>query len=231
MEQNKQFDNKVLRVEELNIQQDSSILIAGQRRSGKTVLAIHLLYYLTQKYEYHSIVLFSDTAAIETNGSFQFLNKSLIFESKEMDEVIPKLMKYQANLKMKKQQKYMIILLDDINLNKKSKLLDDLYSKSRHYNIMVMTLVQYSKIVITNIIRSNIDVMFISKQNNSGLESLYECINTELDKREFYKFIRENTANNQFVVFNLHDGDNSLKVVKAEFFQIENKYQMKKLKL
>ncbi|KAL4469120.1 hypothetical protein ABPG72_005890 [Tetrahymena utriculariae] len=187
MEQNKQFDNKVLRVEELNIQQDSSILIAGQRRSGKTVLAIHLLYYLTQKYEYHSIVLFSDTAAIETNGSFQFLNKSLIFESKEMDEVIPKLMKYQANLKMKKQQKYMIILLDDINLNKKSKLLDDLYSKSRHYNIMVMTLVQYSKIVITNIIRSNIDVMFISKQNNSGLESLYECINTELDKREFYK--------------------------------------------
>ena len=35
----------------------------------------------------------------------------------------------------------MIIVLDDINLNKRSKLLDDLYSKSRHYNIMVITLV------------------------------------------------------------------------------------------
>ena len=111
----------------------------------------------------------------------------------------------------------MIIVLDDINLNKRSKLLDDLYSKSRHYNIMVITLVQYSKIVVTNIIRSNIDILFMSKQNNSGLESMCECINTELDKREFYRFIRENTINNQFVFYNLHDNDNKLKIVKADF--------------
>ena len=35
----------------------------------------------------------------------------------------------------------MVVVLDDINLNKKSKFLDDLYSKSRHYGIIVMTLV------------------------------------------------------------------------------------------
>ena len=72
-------------------------------------------------------------------------------------------MAYQQKFKMKKEKKYMIIVLDDINLNKRSKLLDDLYSKSRHYNIMVMTLVQFSKIVVTNIIRSNVDIFFMSK--------------------------------------------------------------------
>ena len=132
---------------------------------------------------------------------------------------------------MKKEKKYMIIVLDDINLNKRSKLLDDLYSKSRHYNIMVMTLVQFSKIVVTNIIRSNIDVLFMSKQNNSGLESMYESINTDFNKKDFYKFIRENTKDNQFIVYNLHDGDNKLKIVKAEFMSLENKRKMKKIKL
>ena len=67
-----------------------------------------------QKYDYHSIILFSDTAAIETNGSFQFLNKDLIFESKQIDEIIPKLLAYQQKFKMKKEKKYMIIVLDDI---------------------------------------------------------------------------------------------------------------------
>nr|AAL73466.1 putative ATPase [Tetrahymena thermophila] len=227
-----QFDKTIQKVENLNIKQDSSILIAGQRRSGKTVLCINLLLYLTEKYSYQSIILFSDTGGIETNSAFDFIDKNFIFESRQLDEIIPKLMKYQEKEKKKNKQKYMIIVLDDINLNKRSKLLDDLYSKSRHYNIMVITLVQYSKIVITNIIRSNIDILFMSKQNNSGLESMYECINTELDKREFYRFIRENTINNQFVFYNLHDNVNKLKIVKADFFQLENKGKKKqKIKL
>ena len=61
----------------------------------------------------------------------------------------------------------------------------------------------------------------MSKQNNSGLESMYESINTELDKRSFYKFIRENTQDNRFIVNNLHDGDNKLRVVKAEYMTLK----------
>ena len=52
---------------------------------------------------------------------------------------------------------------------------------------------------------------------------MYECINTELDKRSFYKFIRENTNDNKFIVNNLHDSDNILRVVKAEYMHLKTK--------
>ena len=45
-------------------------------------------------------------------------------------------------------------------------------------------------------IRSNTDIIFMSKQNNTGIEAMYGIINTKLDKNEFAKFIGENAVNN-----------------------------------
>ena len=84
--------NSIKRVEDLNIKQDASILIAGQRRCGKSVLAVNLLKYMTEMYDYKAIVLISDTAHIEVNGSFDFLDKKLIFKGNKMNEVIPKIL-------------------------------------------------------------------------------------------------------------------------------------------
>jgi len=36
--------------------------------------------------------------------------------------------------------------------------------------------------VVTNIIRSNTDILFMSKQNNAGIEAMYGAINSKLDK-------------------------------------------------
>ena len=66
----------------------------------------------------------------------------------------------------------------------------------RHINILCILSVQYVKILVDNTIRSNAGFIFTSKMNNSGLEALYECINIEINKKDFYKFIRENTDNN-----------------------------------
>ena len=50
---------------------------------------MNLLKYMTEMYDYKAIVLISDTAHIEANGSFDFLDKKLIFKGNKMDEVIP----------------------------------------------------------------------------------------------------------------------------------------------
>jgi len=50
---------------------------------------------MTEMYDYKAIVLISDTAHIEANGSFDFLDKKLIFKGNKMDEVIPKILEFQ----------------------------------------------------------------------------------------------------------------------------------------
>ena len=77
-------------------------------------------------YDYKAIVLISDTAHIEANGSFDFLDKKLIFKGNKMDEIIPKIFAFQE--KKNKKRNSIIVVFDDLNLNKKSSYLDILFS-------------------------------------------------------------------------------------------------------
>ena len=61
---------------------DSTILIVGARRSRKTVLCSNILNIITNKYQYYSIILFSETADIELNGIFKkIVNHKLIYKT------------------------------------------------------------------------------------------------------------------------------------------------------
>ncbi|KAL4463812.1 hypothetical protein ABPG74_005749 [Tetrahymena malaccensis] len=170
--------------------------------------------------------MFSSTAHLEDEWSFM----NVIFNDDELDDKLQKLFDYQEKNIKKKQA--VLIVLDDVNMlnNTRSKLLTKVYSLGRHLFLTIIVSVQYPKYILNGLIRNNIDYLFFSELNQTTLESMYECINTELDKREFYKFIRENTRDNQFVFYNLHDDDNKLKVVKAEFLKLEQKGK-KKLKI
>ena len=64
----------MLNIEDIKLCEDPSILIAGARRTGKTVLAIHLIKHLTKLFDYDDIILISNTAEIEVNGLFNFVN-------------------------------------------------------------------------------------------------------------------------------------------------------------
>ena len=72
----------------------------------------------------------------------------------------------------------MLIILDDMNLSKKSKGgLQSLFTSGRHYNICIILSVQFPKILCDNIVRSNLDVVICSKLNYTGMEAVYECLN------------------------------------------------------
>jgi len=49
---------------------------------------------MTELYDYKSIILISDTAHIEANGSFDFVDRKLIFKGNKMDEIIPKILDF-----------------------------------------------------------------------------------------------------------------------------------------
>ena len=53
----------------------------------------------------------------------------------------------------------------------------------RHLNICVIFLCQYSKHIITNVIKSNSDFIFFGMQSLPSLESIYESINFPLEKK------------------------------------------------
>ena len=50
-------------------------------------------------------------------------------------------------------------------------------SQGRHFNICVLLLVQFPKILVDNVVRSNLDIIIVSKLNLTGLEAIYECMN------------------------------------------------------
>ena len=60
----------IIRIDDIKLKPDASILICGKRRCGKTVIATNILHKLTNDFDYHAIILFSDTIGIESNGSF-----------------------------------------------------------------------------------------------------------------------------------------------------------------
>lgn len=109
----------------------------------------------------------------------------------------------------------MIMVFDDLNLNKKSQYLDLLFTRARHYSICIILLVQYTKHVLTNIARTNVDVFLMSRMNGNGLDAVRDSISTQLNRHQFNDFVRNNTNNNEFVMYNLHEPGNHLSVVKA----------------
>lgn len=75
------------------------------------------MYRLTNEYDYHSIILFSETGHLDNNGSYNNIVKSnMIFNTSQMDETLSKIIKYQTENNKKGISKRILLLFDDINL-------------------------------------------------------------------------------------------------------------------
>ncbi len=83
-------DLNIYSIENLDIKQNSFIVITSKRNSGKTVLNKHLIKYLFDNYDYNFSILFSDTFF---NGDYKDLfDKNFVFTSDELDIKIPKIL-------------------------------------------------------------------------------------------------------------------------------------------
>jgi hypothetical protein len=211
--------NTICSIEDLDIKQNSFIVIASKRNSGKTVLTKNLIKYLFDKFEYKFSVIFSDTAGF--NGDYDnIFEKEFVFKSEQLDNKVEKLLKIQEKSIKSKKIIHGLIVLDDVKIYKKSKILIDLATKSRHYKLTVICSVQYCKELISSSIRSNIDYLFWSDLNEQALMAVYQSIHVPMNFKKFETYVNEYNTNYQFIFYNSKEANKvkRLCIVKANEF-------------
>jgi hypothetical protein len=213
------FDTKVHSIEELNILCNSFIVITSKRASSKSTLVKNLVKYLFDAYDYQFHILFTDTYF---NGDFDdIIDKDFVFKSDQLDEKIDKILTFQEkNIKSNKII-HGLIILDDVKVFKKSKMLIDLACKSRHYKLTVICSVQYPKELISSSIRSNIDYLLWNDLNITGLRSVYESIAIPMNFKNFINIVNQYNTDYRFFYYTSKESNKNerLKLVKARLFE------------
>ena len=216
------MENKIIKLEDLDLKINSFILLISKRNSGKTVLTRWLIYNLTEKNNYSWIFLFSNTA--EFNGDYNFLKKWQIKTFDKFETIMDKIMNHQKErIKMKK-IKHILIILDDIPMGSGiSKKLNWLATLGRHFKITVILWCQYPRYIVSTWVRQNIDMLFFSDVNLNVIDLIYDCISIPQDKKEFREFVNENNTNYQFIYYNAREWDrkNRIGIVKADLIELK----------
>ena len=221
-------DNTPVDIMDVKFDQLTSILVLGVRASGKSVLTRGIICNLISHYDYHKIIIFSETAHI--NGNYDGLvDKKNIYNPEQSDAIFDKLKKYAEKHKKDKEKKYIICVYDDLFAGKALKSLTMQYQLSRHYNITVILCVQHSKSFLGNrLIRTNSYHTFISKMSPMSLYGLYEDMITPFANfDEFMTFYKQNIASSyNFLHYMLKPPEgrpqDTIQVVHADYDQVNN---------
>jgi len=213
------MENKIYDVDELNLVQHTTNLIISKRCWGKTKLVLNLIKYYTEKYDFNYVFLFSETGTF--NPDWTFIDKKYI--SPMWDDKLRRILKYQEKKIISKKTVNALIILDDIKINDKSKILNDIFTTGRHYKITIIVSVQFGKCIIWPSVRNNIDYLFFSEVNNDCLESIYKSISTKKIFKNFIafeKFVEDNNWDFKFIFYNNkeHDKKSRIRIVKAQLY-------------
>jgi energy-coupling factor transporter ATP-binding protein EcfA2 len=213
------FDTQVYSVDDLDIKQGSFNLICSKRASGKSILIRHLVKHLLDIYDYQIICLFSETA--ELNEDYNFIDKSYIFKTSQIEIKIKKILDIQSKNIKKGKKINILIILDDVQVHSRSKELINLSTLGRHYYITVLFSTQYCKSLCSSSIRNNLDGIFFSDLGETALRAIYDSLHVNMNFKLFNEYINENNTNYQFIYYNGREPDKKkrLNIVKAKIFE------------
>jgi hypothetical protein len=103
-------------------------------------------------------------------------------------------------------------------------LINELFSRGRHFKISVMICNQYVKNVITPTVRSNIDYFFISNNTSEVLHFVHSLVIFDGTKTEFLTFVSAHTKDHHFLMYdNLSADENQYFTIRAKLEYIESK--------
>jgi len=215
------MENKIYDIDELNLIQHTTNLIISKRCWGKTKICLNLIKYYTEKYDFNYVFLFSETGTF--NPDWTFIDKKYI--SPMWDSKLSALLKYQEKKIISKKTVNALIILDDIKINDKSKILNDIFTTGRHYKITIIVSVQFGKCIIWPSVRNNIDYLFFSEVNNDCLESIYKWIAT----KKFLKILLllKNLLKTIIEISNLYFITIKNMIKKSEYQLSKHNYMMK----
>lgn len=180
-------------------------VIVGKKGSGKSTVIQDMLYYLS-KSNVPRICVFSGTEV--ANGFFsQYVPPTFIFNGDDVQQRLQSIMNNQIKLGLQKNvgeldrntDTRIVIVLDDLGFNKKlfaADIMKEIFMNGRHHGVIMITAIQYVK-ALTPALRTNTDVVFVMKQNDSpSKQSLYESYFGIFDKPAEFRNVLEGCTEN-----------------------------------
>ena len=222
----KWIDTTVKQIEDFEFNQNSTFLAVWKRNSGKSVLVLNLINHLTKLHEFKYMYVMGETT--EINPQWAFVDKN--FKSRMTDDKLYSLFKLQEKQLLKNDPYHCLLILDDVKLTDgKSKPLNDIFWMGRHYKITIIVSVQFSKMLVSPLIRNNIDYLFFSQVWNDVMEWLYKSVSTNRlfkNLMDFEIFVDENNDNYQFIYYDntTHDKNKRLSIIKAKLLDLQINY-------
>ena len=143
-----------------------TLMVCAKRGSGKSVLIRDIMYHMRHKIPFGIAI----SATEEGNGAYgEMMPQSFIYDdySPELIEKFVNRQKYMVQNKKKHPEAFLI--MDDMMADGK-KIMKDvnirfIYLNGRHYKITMITAAQYSVESGSPCIRSNLDYVFVLREN------------------------------------------------------------------
>jgi len=183
-------------------------------------------------------VVYSETALFK-DSDYKFMDKRFImsFTEENLDKIIKYQEKQVLDPSIKKPAKCLMVM-DDIQISKPSKKLNLLFQMGRHYEINMIVSLQFPKMLLSPICRSNLTYIFVKELNNEMLMMIASqiMIISGIDKKEIFNYIIDNNDEYKFVIYNNSKDvkkNERLKIVQTKLMElkvIKNKKQKTKKK-
>jgi hypothetical protein len=183
-------------------------IVVARTGCGKTHAIRWIVSNLYNQGKIKGAIAFASTAKV--SGDYNFLAENRVYDRLN-PAVIESILAHRAILKRDgKEIPPLAIILDDIvgDQEVRSTWLNDLASKSRHYNIYLFVIVQAAK-VISPTLRTNAGLVILFTQTSKEmLEASYSLVDFP-SKKEFTDFMRENVTGYKWLLYNkMNPADN-----------------------
>ena len=177
------------------------IIIMGKRGSGKSTVALDIMYHLKDHVDYAMAI--SETASV-SGALNNVIPPSFIYEQGDTS-LLTRIMDQQKELKEKGTPKHMILFIDDVAWDKSflaSKEFQRLAFNGRWYNVTVIMTTQYSK-TMPPAIRMNNDIAITMRQQNViTRKAIYEEFYSVVSQKDFEKILAKATKGFSCLVYN-----------------------------
>ena len=174
--------------------------------------------------------VFSNTAKFDSSGTFNFIDKRVIFSAKQesVDKVVKAILELQLETKKKN---HILLVFDDIDLSAKyDQSLELLATRGRHFNITTVLSAQIATHAISPAIRNNTTYLFFRKLNAETIKKqIYSmiCSDQFQHPQQLYDFVHDNISDYDFVFYDNDSDSKELTTVKANPIPTDFKYTIK----
>ena len=217
-------------IQKLHLKRNSFITILSARRSGKSYLISDLAHYFLSnaKNKVDLVYMFSHTASLGTDNTYKWLDRRAILSPyiDNINTTVSNLINIQIQTKNKKS---ILLIFDDIDLDKQIEGINKLAVRGRHYNITTILSAQIANYAISPSIKNNTTYLFFRRLNANAIKDQIQSIVQTFEKpRDLYTYTQANIAGYKFLFYDNDSDDTTLKIIKANQHNFQYKLPAKK---